>query len=413
MSALPLAVFDHPFWVYVALPLMGALVGWGTKIVAREMMFRPLEFRGLRDPWLGWQGQVPRRASKMAAIATETLVGKIFTARDLIDQVDADDLARQLEGPLNEAVDEIVREVVESYRPGAWDALPHAVRQATLTRAHGVAPAALKRMMVDLREDADRVLDLKTLVVDALVRDKPLLNELFRELGHGAITLMIRAGLVFGFLIGCLQATVYGLTDNHWVLPAFGLLSGGLTDYLALQMIFSPQKPKRYLGLFAWQGQVHAQREQVSRDYARIVAGEILTPRAVINGVLSSPTADKLYALVTREVEQVIDEQAGLARPVLRLTVGDQRYGALKQRVADAVVARMPEHAQLLDAYAQEHVDVEGLIAERMALLSDDDYEGLLRPAFKDDEKVVVAVGALLGFLVGELQVLLITSLVH
>jgi uncharacterized membrane protein YheB (UPF0754 family) len=118
---------------------MGALVGWGTKIVAREMMFRPLEFRGLRDPWLGWQGQVPRRASKMAAIATETLVGKIFTARDLIDQVDADDLARQLEGPLNEAVDEIVREVVESYRPGAWDALPPAVRQATLTRAHGQA----------------------------------------------------------------------------------------------------------------------------------------------------------------------------------------------------------------------------------------------------------------------------------
>jgi len=411
MSGTPLAVFGHPFWIYLLLPVMGALVGWGTKLVAREMMFRPVEFKGLVDPWLGWQGQVPRRASKMAAIATETLVGRLFTARDLIDQVDPDDLARQLEGPLNEAVDEIVREVVDSYRPGAWEALPQAVRAATLARAHGVAPEALRRMMRDLREDADRVLDLKHIVVQGLTSDKPLLNQLFRELGAGAIALMIKAGLAFGFLIGCAQAIVFGLTDNHWVLPAFGLLSGGLTDYLALQMIFRPQQPTRYLGIFTWRGQIHADREQVSRDYARVVSSEILTPRVVIEGVLSSPTADKLYALVAREVEQVIDQQAGIARPVLRLTVGDQRYAALKQRVSAAVVARMPEQASLLDAYAREHVDIEGLIAERMALLSDDEFETLLRPAFKDDEKVVVAVGALLGFLVGELQVLLITSL--
>ncbi|MGH7750644.1 MAG: hypothetical protein ACREQ5_38615, partial [Candidatus Dormibacteria bacterium] len=45
-------------------------------------------------------------------------------------------------------------------------------------------------------------------------------------------------------------------------------------------------------------------------------------------------------------------------------------------------------------------------------LLSTDEYEGLLRPAIKDDEWVVVAVGAALGFLVGELQSVLVT-LVH
>ena len=38
-----------------------------------------------------------------------------------------------------------------------------------------------------------------------------------------------------------------------------------------------------------------------------------------------------------------------------------------------------------------------------------DAYESLLRPAFKDDEWVVVALGATLGFLFGELQVQIIT----
>ena len=40
-----------------------------------------------------------------------------------------------------------------------------------------------------------------------------------------------------------------------------------------------------------------------------------------------------------------------------------------------------------------------------MTDLNDDEYEGLLRPAFKQDEWKLVALGAALGFLVGELQV--------
>lgn len=43
-----------------------------------------------------------------------------------------------------------------------------------------------------------------------------------------------------------------------------------------------------------------------------------------------------------------------------------------------------------------------------MRLMSSDQYEELLRPAFRDDEKTVVAVGAILGFLVGELQAALL-----
>jgi hypothetical protein len=38
-----------------------------------------------------------------------------------------------------------------------------------------------------------------------------------------------------------------------------------------------------------------------------------------------------------------------------------------------------------------------------MALLDTDSYENLLRPAFNDDEWIVVALGATLGFLFGEL----------
>jgi hypothetical protein len=40
-----------------------------------------------------------------------------------------------------------------------------------------------------------------------------------------------------------------------------------------------------------------------------------------------------------------------------------------------------------------------------MSLMTDEEYEGLLRPAFKQDEWKLIAVGGILGFLIGELQV--------
>jgi hypothetical protein len=40
-----------------------------------------------------------------------------------------------------------------------------------------------------------------------------------------------------------------------------------------------------------------------------------------------------------------------------------------------------------------------------MKELTPEEFEGLLRPAFQQDEWILITVGAVLGFLVGELQV--------
>ena len=51
---------------------------------------------------------------------------------------------------------------------------------------------------------------------------------------------------------------------------------------------------------------------------------------------------------------------------------------------------------------------IENLIVEKMNKLSPAQYEAILRPVFKDDEMLMITVGAVLGFLVGELQVVLV-----
>ncbi len=66
---------------------------------------------------------------------------------------------------------------------------------------------------------------------------------------------------------------------------------------------------------------------------------------------------------------------------------------------------RCGEETGHMEAYAEEAMDLKNLMVEKMQELTEEEFEGLLRPAFQQDEWILITVGALLGFLVGELQV--------
>jgi uncharacterized membrane protein YheB (UPF0754 family) len=121
--------------------------------------------------------------------------------------------------------------------------------------------------------------------------------------------------------------------------------------------------------------------------------------------------SDKFYAMIRDEIQRTIDEQTGVARYLITLAVGSRSYGDMKRSIAERVIERLPETAGQIQAYAAERLAVDDTIVERKRLMDADQYENLLRPAFKADEWIIVALGAALGFLLGELQVQIITHL--
>ena len=70
-------------------------------------------------------------------------------------------------------------------------------------------------------------------------------------------------------------------------------------------------------------------------------------------------------------------------------------------------VAQLPHTMRHAEGYLTQAMDVAKMVEERMLKLTSVEYEGLLRPAFRQDEWKLIAVGGIIGFLVGELQVLL------
>ncbi len=87
------------------MPFIAAFVGYTTKLVALQMLYRPIEFVGVGP--FGWQGVVPRRAGKTAALTIQMLTDKLIKPEELLEKIDAKQTIEDLREPLTRTIDEM------------------------------------------------------------------------------------------------------------------------------------------------------------------------------------------------------------------------------------------------------------------------------------------------------------------
>jgi uncharacterized membrane protein YheB (UPF0754 family) len=341
----------------------------------------------------------------MAAVATDLMLSKLLTTRELLDRIDGRELTARLQEPIRAAIDQMVRDVMARYQPVLWEALPESSREALIGAVQRRTPETVERLVEDLKRDPDSVVDLRGLMIDALTADPALLVRLVRRVGRHEMAFIVKVGAPFGFLLGAFQAVVWALTHNEWLVPVLGAFTGLFTDWVALQLIFRPIAPRRFLRVLRWQGLFHRRRDEVIADYADVFGVEILSPTNLMHAILTGPQADRLLDLVSREVDRALKAQVSPVKPLLVLAVGEQRYQEMRAYIVATTMSRMRGGLDEVGAYAMEALDVRGTLVTKMRALTDREYEGLLRPAFKQDEWKLIAVGGVLGFLIGELQV--------
>jgi uncharacterized membrane protein YheB (UPF0754 family) len=268
-------------------------------------------------------------------------------------------------------------------------------------------------LLVEMKQDLSLYVDLQYLAVTILVKNKEQLNDLMRGLGGAAMKFIRRSGIYFGFAIGLVQLVAWAYFHNPWIMPAFGFFTGFFSDWLALNLIFIPREKKKLFGFIPIHGVLHAEREQVTRDYAKLLANDIFSADVLFEAILHGPTSDRLFATIEREVSKALDAQSGFATPLVALAVGTARYRALKETIINRLIERLPDTMAEAKGYAAKTLDIENLIVSKMNQLTPAQYEGIMRPVFKDDEFLMISVGAILGFLVGELQLLFVEQFSH
>lgn len=401
------SLFTTPeFWQYLSIPIIAALIGWTTNWLAIKMTFFPLEFIG-KPPLLGWQGIIPSKARKMAAISVDATISKIGTVNEIFQQIDPKVLATHIVYTVDSRIEEYVDEMMLREYPTFWENLPASARNMVYDRVRKSTPQLVDNLVEDISANIEDLLDIKGMVIERLASDKKLLNKIFLECGEVEFRFIVNSGLYFGFLFGLIQMTVWYFYQSWWVLPFFGLLVGWATNWIALNVIFRPLQPKK-VGPFWIQGLFLKRQPAVAESFCHIVTHEILTVGNIINAILTGPKGDRARNMVKKHIKPLVDETAGMGKALTQVAFGPTGFATLKKQVGEKAI-EISQTSFDNPVFEQDRARaVESIMVERMIALSSEEFQDLLRPCFQEDEIKLILVGAFLGMAAGFCQLVFV-----
>ena len=380
--------------IYLAIPITSALVGWLTNVVAIKMTFYPIHFIGIKP--IGWQGIIPSKAAKMSSISVDLWTSKLINVKELFAKINPKKVAKEMHPEFDRISKEIMDEIMHEQAPEIWSRVPESVKKLAYSRISKDLPEIVTEMMTDIKENIDEMFDIKDMVVKRLTKDKGLLNEMFLQVGDEEFKFIERSGFTFGFLFGIVQMLVWYFYPKFWILPLFGLLVGYATNWLALKLIFNPIEPFSFLGV-TYQGLFIKRQNEVSKEYAYMLAHDIFTFDRIFASIITGPTKDRFVNLIANHANHAIDEAAGLSKPVITLVAGKRSYEKIKNIAIDKTLKELPNSVKPVFPYAEKAMDLENIFRTRMQKLPPRDFVDFLRPVFQEDELKLILVGAVLG----------------
>jgi uncharacterized membrane protein YheB (UPF0754 family) len=386
----------------ISIPLISAIVGYATNYLAVKMMFYPIEFIGIK-PIFGWQGLIPAKRREMAEIEVELVLGKLLSVKEIVNRLDPAQINKAISRRLKQVIRKIVNEVMEESAPTLWASLPVQGKNLVYSRIELDSPNLVNKMVYDFQHNIDEILDIKELVVEQLVQSPELINEIFLKSGEKEFPFIEKSGLYFGFLFGLPTMAFWYFYQAWWILPLGGLLVGYFTNWIALKIIFEPKQPIKFAG-FTFQGMFLKRQAEVSRVYSDIIEKKLFNSKNVIEIVLNGSGSAQLLELIELHVNDAIDRYISIAQPYFAIGVGTDAYYKMKRTAVQQIFENSDKYLLYAHEYADGALRVGEDLRIKMEALSPEEFEGVLRPAYQQDEWKLIVTGALLGMGAGFFQ---------
>jgi len=192
---------------------------------------------------------------------------------------------------------------------------------------------------------------------------------------------------------------------SPWLLPATGAFIGWITNKLALTLLFRPREPVR-IGPWRLQGIIPARRQRLAAAIARTVQRDLLSEEKVAQLITEVDLRGEVERAVERAIDQRIDGERLHTIPLVG-RVSARFYQELKRRVMAAVANRAHDYQQRVAHQIATRVDVEELVRARVEEMETHQVEELLLGILRDEFRYLEWMGAILGGLIGALQLLL------
>lgn len=194
-------------WIWVTIPVVSALIGWGTNLLAIRFLFHPR--RQIRFLGLTWQGLIPRRQSELASKTAEIIERELLQQHFLRDNVASINLQPHLKKLLHVLIHQKLADKLKSI-----PFLGGFIGPSTLSTLESMALEELehqmKPIMQEVAKDIETKIDIRTHIEQQINQFSltELENMIYKIAAREFRGIEIMGG-VLGGLIGLFHALLF------------------------------------------------------------------------------------------------------------------------------------------------------------------------------------------------------------
>jgi uncharacterized membrane protein YheB (UPF0754 family) len=193
----------------------------------------------------------------------------------------------------------------------------------------------------------------------------------------------------------------------YFLFPLIGAITGWITNWIAVKMLFHPKEPKNF-GFFKVQGVFPKRQNVMAEKLGHIVASELFSIDDVVEKMKSSENK-QVFRFVEKKIDDFIDVKLGASMPMLAMFLNDDLKIKIKTALLDEISDVIPG---VIDSYADKlknEIDVKAIVYDKVVNFSSDKLEDILYSIMKKEFKFIELLGGILGFIIGLVQLLLIS----
>jgi uncharacterized membrane protein YheB (UPF0754 family) len=195
---------------------------------------------------------------------------------------------------------------------------------------------------------------------------------------------------------------------NYWlfIIPVISAFIGWVTNWIAIKMLFHPREPKKILGI-TFHGIFPKRQQQFAEKLGKLISAEFLSFTDIEQKISDPENLKKIMPMIENHVDDFLRIKLRDEMPVLSMFIGDKTIASLKKVFMQEIEILFPQVMKQFASNLKNELDLEEIVIKKVAGFSSDKLEEVLYQIMSKEFRFVEIIGAVIGFIIGLLQVML------
>lgn len=186
---------------------------------------------------------------------------------------------------------------------------------------------------------------------------------------------------------------------NSWLflLPIISALAGWIIFKISLTIFLERILPKK--------------QQAIAQKTGELVSGDLFSISDLEGKLVSDESMKKLMPVIEKHIDEFLRNRLSKALPVVSMFIGDKTINQLKEVFMKELEVIIPATMKTYISNLEKDIDIKKLVTEKISALPPGKISEMINHSMPQELRKFQLFGALVGFLIGSIQ-LIITFLI-